>query len=715
MKKHLYKTLIASAGLLATMAACDSDLDSDKYFEDRPTLESVFSSVDQTNQWLSRGYYYLTDYLVDCATNENGGKRFWVYADDVYFGDRDGDITGTAAGGDSWGNFHQGLYDENYGAGYWEQAYKGIFQASVFIHNVDRNTQLTEAERLDMKGQARFLRAYCYWMLLRHYGPVPILPDEGADYTKDYEELSYPRRPYEEVAQFIASEMLQASNELQTWSRFWGNSAATDVCRPTKGAALAVRALAYVFAASPLANGQLANGEHEGVVTDAFAKNFRNRDGEALLGLNYDESKWARAAAALRDVIECPANYELFHMGVQTIDNKTAGYPKTITPFKDGDFSEKNWPDGYADIDPYLSYRDLFNSVAEVNCAEVIFTRGYVAGSNDMGYRHGTVDGFVPHQLPATMNGFNSHGMTQKMVDAYYMKDGSNAPGANSEWGRGDGTARPTGFTTNARGKYPYTKYPPLGQDVSMQYANREPRFYASVGFNGSYWWNQSQNVSNHYQQIFYYRGGGNGYTNNCYHLRNGIGMKKWIHPEDFRDVRSGSDYADIKHHWEPAIRYADILLLYAECINELNGSYTYSNYNNTETYTLSRDINEIKRGIRPVRIRGGVPDFKPEVYASQSECRKSIKRERMIELVSEGKRYYDLRRWMDAPVEENIPVYGCNVLMTAKQRDAFQEVVPCYALPTTFTDKMYFWPISFSELKRNRNLVQAPGWKLQD
>ena len=149
--------------------------------------------------------------------------------------------------------------------------------------------------------------------------------------------------------------------------------------------------------------------------------------------------------------------------------------------------------------------------------------------------------------------------------------------------------------------------------------------------------------------------------------------------------------------------------------MNELSGSYTFSNYNNTETYTLSRDINEIKRGIRPVRIRGGVPDFKPEVYASQSECRKSIKRERMIELVSEGKRYYDLRRWMDAPVEENIPVYGCNVLMTAKQRDAFQEVVPCYALPTTFTDKMYFWPISFSELKRNRNLVQAPGWKLQD
>lgn len=86
-----------------------------------------------------------------------------------------------------------------------------------------------------------------------------------------------------------------------------------------------------------------------------------------------------------------------------------------------------------------------------------------------------------------------------------------------------------------------------------------------------------------------------------------------------------------------------------------------------------------------------------------------------MIELLGEGKRYYDLRRWMDAPIEESKPVYGCNVLMTAKQQDEFQKVVPIYNLPTVFSDKMYFWPISTEELKRNRNLVQNPGWKYFD
>ena len=122
-----------------------------------------------------------------------------------------------------------------------------------------------------------------------------------------------------------------------------------------------------------------------------------------------------------------------------------------------------------------------------------------------------------------------------------------------------------------------------------------------------------------------------------------------------------------------------------------------------------------MKRGIRPVRCRAGVPDFTTDVYADQSLMRKKIKRERMIEFIAEGKRYYDLRRWMDAPVEESIPVYGCNVYMPESQRDEFQRVVPVYSLPTVFNVKMYFWPISTEELKRNRNLVQNPGWKYYD
>ncbi len=721
MKKNIAIWMMGGfLGGAAMLTSCADQLDSDKYFDDRRTIESVFTDINQTNGWLAQSYYFLRGALADVTTKENNGAGLHCFADDMYYGDRDPNRGDGYAYMNSYNAFKQGDYDENYGQDAWSNAYKGIYQASVFIHNIDLNTKLTEKERLDMKGQARFVRAYYYWLLLRRYGPVPIMPDEGADYTKSYSELSIARSTYEECAEFIASEMTQAAKELQTWSRVYDNTDAENVARPTKGAALATRALAYLYAASPLANGQLQNGTHAAGVTDAVAKALVNKDGTQLLSLTYDEHKWARAAAACRDVIECNANYELYHTGV--VETATVSQPKTIKPYDDGNFSTKNWPNGYADIDPYLSYRDLFNGVVGLNNTEIIFSRGYNAGT----IRHWSVDGFVTHEMPNSLFGFNCHGLTQKMVDAYYMLDGTDCPGKDSEQNGGDGSGRRTGWTTS-RGNNASSKYPPLGIGVSMQYAEREPRFYATVAFNGSYWWRHNQNTNTQERvQIFYYRGTttsssssseatttqNNGYNNGSYYLRTGIGCKKWVNPEDYRQVRDGNDYDHIVQKWEPAIRYADILLMYAESLNELTKTYSISSWDGSKTYEISRDVNEIKRGIQPVRIRAGVPDYSAEEYASTDLLRKKIKRERMIEFVGEGKRYYDLRRWMDAPIEEAIPIYGCNVLMTEKQKDDFQKVVPVYSLPTVFADKMYFWPIGMDELKRNSKLVQNPGWQ---
>ena len=727
MKKYKI-ALSALAMLYATpvLTGCADKLDSDKYFDDRVTIESVFTDINQTNGWLAQAFSFLRDDLCDVTTKE-GARGLHCFADDMYFGDRDVSISGDWNKTDSYSAFKRGDYDESFGSGFWDRAYKGIYQASIFIDNIHLNEKLTEEERLDLKGQARFVRAYYYWLLLRRYGPVPIMPENGADYTLSYAELSIPRSSYEECAEFIASEMIQAANELQSWSRFQGNTDQTMIIRPTKGAALAVRALAYIYAASPLANGQLANGEHP-ILDVSFVKELVNKDGKELLSSTYDESKWARAAAACRDVMECQAGYELYHAGVQTTDRKSEGYPKTITPPDDGDFSLHNWPDGWADIDPYLSYRDFFNGAVGLDNSEIIFSRGYNTYSNPDD-RHQSIDGLVVHQLPNTLFGYNCHGITQKMCDAYYMQDGSNCPGMWSEWDAEDADHRPRreGWTT-ARGDNASSKYPPLGIGVSMQYAEREPRFYASVAFNGSYWWCADPEKTNKYMQIFYWRGTTtttsdngtqttttNGYDNTGYYLRTGIGVKKWVHPNDYRQVRSSTDYGHITRKWEPAIRYADILLLYAEALNELNGSYTVASWDGSKTYNVSRDVTEMKRGIRPVRCRAGVPDYTADEYGDRTALRKKIKRERMIELMGEGKRYYDLRRWMDAAIEEAIPVHGCNVLMTSKQQDDFQRVVPIYSLPTVFSKKMYFWPISTTELKRNMNLVQNPGWKYFD
>ena len=722
-KQYIALSLLAASALPTILSGCADSLDSDKYFDDRRTIESVFTDINQTNGWLSQAFSFLKSELADVITKE-GATGLHCFADDLYFGDRDVSISGGWNVQDSYSSFKKGDYNENFGEGFWTNAYKGIYQASIFINNIHLNTKLSESEQLDLKGQARFVRAYYYWLLLRKYGPVPIMPLEGADYTLSYNDLSIPRSSYEECAVFIADEMVQAAKELQSWSRFQGNTDQESMVRPTKGAALATRALAFIYAASPLANGQLANGEHPGGISDAFAKSFLNKDGSPLLGLSYDESKWARAAAACRDVMECQANYELYHSSVFTVDQKNTGYPKTITPPADGDFSEKNWPEGWADIDPYISYRDFFNGAVGLDNSEIIFSRGYNTGSS----RHTSLDAMVSHAMPNTLNGWNCHGLTQKMVDAYYMNDGTDVAGKDSEMGEGDGSVRRTDFTTS-RGENAYTNHPPLGNDVSMQYADREPRFYACVAFNGSYWWNPQYNNNGfaQYLQVYYYRGTTqngtdgttqtNGYDNTGYYLRTGIGCKKWVNPSDFRLKRDSgeADYEGVVRKWEPAIRYADILLLYAEAVNELNGSYTVASWDGSQTYTVSRDVQQMKRGIRPVRCRAGLPDYTPAEYADQSILRKKIKRERMIELMGEGKRYYDLRRWMDAPIEEAKPVYGCNVLMTSKQKAEFHQIVPIYSLPTVFSDKMYFWPISTGELKRNANLVQNPGWKYFD
>ena len=70
----------------------------------------------------------------------------------------------------------------------------------------------------------------------------------------------------------------------------------------------------------------------------------------------------------------------------------------------------------------------------------------------------------------------------------------------------------------------------------------------------------------------------------------------KFVHPDDTnRDEKD--EY--IRKKAEPAIRYAEILLIYAEALNELTGSYTVASWNGETQYTIQRDINEMKKGIQ--------------------------------------------------------------------------------------------------------------------
>ena len=79
-----------------------------------------------------------------------------------------------------------------------------------------------------------------------------------------------------------------------------------------------------------------------------------------------------------------------------------------------------------------------------------------------------------------------------------------------------------------------------------------------------------------------------------------------------------------------------------------------------------------MKKGIRPVRCRAGVPDYTLPEYQDRNVFRKKLKHERQIELMGEGHRYFDLRRWKDAPIEESMEIYGCDALMTEEIEQRF-------------------------------------------
>ncbi|WP_018361933.1 RagB/SusD family nutrient uptake outer membrane protein [Hoylesella nanceiensis] len=687
-KNIILISVFLGSGIL--FSSCSDYLDSDKYFEDRITINKVFTSKQRSQQWLAYAFSFLKNENADVVGKEKETNSF-TFADDMYYGDRDVNYDSKEWNELSYNTFMQGQYNEDNFNQAWTMCYKGIYQASVFINNIDMNTEMTDKERLDYKGQARFVRAYYYWLLLRRYGPVPIVPNEGIDYTQSYEQIAIPRNSYEEVVDYISNEMIQAAKEIQYTKRDGENCA-----RPTKGACLATRALALIYSASPLANGN----------NDTYAKSLVDDKGKALLNSTYKEEKWAKAAAACKDVMELGV-YDLYHASFNTTE--AVGDPKTIVPADSTCiFAQNTWPKGWKDIDPFKSYRVLFSGdIAPEDNTELIFSR---IDQNATEINH-SMKSFARHSMPRDFGGWNTHGLTQKMVDAYYMNDGSDCPGKDRELNGGNGTERLTGFTTLQ--DYRQGKYKPLAANVSLQYANREPRFYASVGYNGSVWeYLGDPEPTHHNRQTFYYRGSGNGYNNSQFYLRTGISVKKYVNQTDVPDRE---DYRNIKDKAEPAIRYADILLLYAEALNELEGTYSIASWDKNTTYTIQRNIEEIQKGIHPIRIRGGVPDYDAQIYSNKNLLRDKIKRERMIEFMGEGKRYFDLRRWKDAPKELNQQIYGCNIMMDANHKSEFHQIIPINNLRMTFSDRMYFWPIRHSELKHNSRLTQNPGWTYND
>ena len=224
---------------------------------------------------------------------------------------------------------------------------------------------------------------------------------------------------------------------------------------------------------------------------------------------------------------------------------------------------------------------------------------------------------------------------------------------------------------------YEYTGTP----DPANPYANRDPRLESSIVLNNSMWNGRLMEI---------YEGGTDDPAN-ANASRTGYYLKKFM----LENLNLSMDETRM-HNWI-MFRYAEILLNYAEAMNEAYGPDDDNGYGMTA-----------RQAVNMVRTRQSVR--MPEIVAAdRDEMRERIKHERRIELAFEGHRFWDLLRWKDAEKVLNSPVYGIGI-----SREGNSFVYNKFEVEKRIFDasKMYLYPLPYEEINKSGNVLeQNPNW----
>ncbi|MBD1395356.1 RagB/SusD family nutrient uptake outer membrane protein [Mucilaginibacter glaciei] len=474
---------------------------------------------------------------------------------------------------------------------YFSNSYNGIRQANIFLANIDKVPvpAANPNRTLGFKAEARFIRAFLYFELLKRYGGIPLVGDKvfGLD-----DNLQLPRNTYAQCVDYIAAECTAIKDLL-----YADAIADVNLGRVVKGAAVALKCRLYLYAASPLFNGG-------GIEADASLK--------ALTGYpNADPSRWQKVVDAVAE-FNSLGYYSLLQSG-------TAGYRSIF-------INKKN--------------------------TEVIFAKQSVNNTDlenlnsPVGYNGGSA---------ASAGRTNP---TQDFVDAFTTVNGKS-------------------ITTDLK-----SATNPTGYDPANPYLNRDPRFDATVFYNGQRWLSRPVET---------FEGGRDKPNSNVNtQTRTGYYLRKFL-----GDLTNSTNYPTQSHNFV-YFRLAEIILNNAEALNELG---------NTETSVQQIILIRKRAGI----VAGSDGRYGIKAGISQAEMRVLIQNERRIELSFEEHRFFDLRRWKIAGTALNKTLTGVTIVKNPDGVTFKYQVVPVVNI--TFQDKLYHLPLPYDETVKNTGLVQNFGW----
>lgn len=526
--------------------------------------------------------------------------------------------------------------------------YRGLRDCNIFLENIDKVPDLDIAERERWISEVKFLKAYYHYWLVRMYGPIPLVKDNlsvdaSAEETKVY------RNTLDECFEYIISLMDEVIANEHLLDRIENET--EELGRVSKAVVYAIKAEVMVTAASPLFNG---NTDYLGFVDNRGVEIFNPQKSEAE-----KLKKWQDAAEACRQAVEfC----------------ERAGYMLYTTE--------------------YFDYSNLTNNQKRVMSLRKIINERW---NNEMVWANSNAwSWYQGHCMPRgwtseTVN--NSSGATGNMgvslniAKLYYTRNGVPLE-EDKDW------SIETMYNAAKVGA-DNADWMAKDQWTSKFNLNREPRYYASLGFDRGIWLGQGIKDAS---KANYLKARAGESASNSYETSwclSGIWPKKLVHDET---VVSKTNLTEEKYPF-PVMRMGNLYLLYAEALNESNAPYT-----------------EVLPWIDMVRTRGGLEGVEaswtnhstnPDKYKDKKGLREIIHRERSIELAFEGQRYWDLLRWKEALTEFNKPVTGWNLLYNSAD-DYYKETLIYNRI---FTVRDYFWPIQDAETWRNKNLKQNYGW----
>ncbi|MDR0540926.1 MAG: RagB/SusD family nutrient uptake outer membrane protein [Dysgonamonadaceae bacterium] len=502
MKKiQLYKValgfILAFWGL-GGLSSCDSFFDNEP--DNIQTIEQVFARRNSTLEFLANIYSCIRPIY------EWSNQTIWAgICDEIDVTYSDYEISKINLGllaPDKEGLFYGNL---------WQHYYPGIRAATYFMQNVDKNIEMDAAEILRCKAEARALRAWFYFCLVRQYGPVVIVPDNliGADASAG--DMQFPRSSIKTCFEYIISEMDEVvkMNALVR-ERYSG----VNYGRVTEVFCKAVKARALLYAASDLYN-------HDRTL--AVFKNFRNIDNSLMM--DYADAdrreRWEQAAKAQKDIID---NY-------------------AFSLYRENDLNGV--------YSPYNTYQNLF--MKDRN-SEIIFA----SPVGKYGVDPGKGGWFWEMELacsPRFLNAWCGWGVVQEMVDDYFTKTGYPLlKGADGKLYAEDGSYIEDGFSA-AAGDNGYTQ-----KGTYNMYCNREPRFYISIAFNNSKWLSEYNSST-----VEFFYGGNSGRTDKetRNYSQTGYLCRKFVNPHS--NVANGERF----DHEAVIFRLGEFYLNYVEALNE--------------------------------------------------------------------------------------------------------------------------------------------------